>query len=65
MDEEEGVLVMYNFDSAWERTTSSMNPKTAWGTLIRHTLAFFATKVACECDELAKGNQWVVMEFGF
>ena len=42
-----------------------MNPKTACGTQIRHTLAFFVVNVASECDCLANGSQWVIVEFGF
>ena len=50
MGEVEWVSVTYNFDSAWEKTAASMNPETACGTMIGHTLVFFAANVASECD---------------
>ena len=50
MGDVEGMLVMYNLESAWERSAASMNPKTACGTQIGHTLAFFATNVTSERD---------------
>ena len=62
MGEVEEVLVMHNFDFAWEKRTSSMNPKTAWITQIGHTFAFFATKIASECDPITKECQWMVVE---
>ena len=65
MGDVEGMLVMYNLESAWERSATSMNPKTACGTQIGHTLAFYAANVASECDCLANGSQWVIVEFGF
>ena len=65
MGDVEGMLVMYNLESAWERSATSMNPKTACGTQIGHTLAFFATNVASECDCLANESQWVIVKFGF
>ena len=61
MGDVEGMLVMYNLESAWERSAASMNPKTACG----HTPAFFAANVASEYDCLANGSQWVIVEFGF
>ena len=48
MDEVEGVIVPYDFESAWTISTSSMNQETTRGTQIGHTLVFFATKVAIE-----------------
>ena len=65
MGEVEWVSVTYNFDSAWEKTAASMNPETACGTMIGHTLVFFAANVASERDPPPKGSQWVVMEFSF
>uniref|UniRef100_A0A2N9EVI6 mitogen-activated protein kinase kinase kinase n=1 Tax=Fagus sylvatica TaxID=28930 RepID=A0A2N9EVI6_FAGSY len=51
MGEVEGVLVTYSFHSAWVmKSTSSMNPETAWETHIWHTLVFFATNVTSERD---------------
>ena len=32
MGDVEGMLVMYNLESMWERSAASMNPKTACGT---------------------------------
>ena len=61
MGDVEGMLVMYNLESAWERSATSMNPKTACG----HTPAFFAANVASEYDCLANESQWVIVEFGF
>ena len=63
MDEVEGVIVPYDFESAWEISTSSMNSETTWVTHIRHTFVFFATKVASERHPLPNGSQWVVMDF--
>ena len=65
MDEVEGVLVTYNFDYAWVRSTSFMYPKTALATQIRHSLAFFATSVTSECHPLPNEAQRVVVEFSF
>jgi hypothetical protein len=65
MGEVEGVLVAYNFDSVLERSTTTMNLETTGGTLIGYTRAFFAAKVASECDPLPKEGQWVVVDFGF
>ena len=65
MGEVEGVLVTYNFHSAWVTSASSMNQETARATQIGSTLVFFATNVASERDRLAKESQWVVMEFSF
>ena len=45
-----GMLVMYGLEPAWERSAASMNLETACGTLIGHTLVFFATNIASECD---------------
>ena len=45
-----GMLVTYDLEPAWERSVASMNLETAYGTLIGHTLVFFATNVASECD---------------
>ena len=59
------MLVTYNLEPAWERSTSSMNPKSAWETHIGSTVTFFATNVASECDPLAKRSQWVIVEFRF
>ena len=63
--EVEEVLVTHNFDYAWERSTSSMNPETAWMTQVGRTFAFFAANVASECERLPNGGQWVVVEFNF
>ncbi|KAK7859069.1 peroxidase 5, partial [Quercus suber] len=65
MGEVEGVSVTYNFDFARERSTSSMNTKTAWETHIGSTLAFFAANVTSERDPPPKGSQWVIVEFSF
>ena len=65
MGEVERVSVTHNFDSARERSASSMNTKTAWDTHIGTTLAFFAANVASERDPPPKGSQWVIVEFGF
>ncbi|KAL0006690.1 hypothetical protein SO802_008192 [Lithocarpus litseifolius] len=65
MGDVEAMLVMYNLESAWERSAASMNPKTACGTQIGHTLAFFVANVASERDCLANGSQWVIVEFSF
>ena len=50
MGDVEGMPVTYNLESAWEKTAASMNPETACGTMIGHTLVFFAANVASECD---------------
>ena len=64
MDEVEGVIVPYDFESAWDRiSTSSMNEETTWVTHIGHTFVFFATKVASEPHPLPNGSQWVVVDF--
>ena len=56
MGEVEEVLVTYNFESAWQRSTTIMNPETTQGTLIRYTLDFFGTKVTSERNPLPKGG---------
>ena len=61
MDEVEGVIVPYDFESAWEISTSSMNSETTRVTHIGHTFVFFATKVASERNPLTKEGQWVVV----
>ncbi|KAL0009655.1 hypothetical protein SO802_004763 [Lithocarpus litseifolius] len=61
----EGMLVSYNLELAWERSTAPMNPETAYGTKIRPTLIFFATNVASERDPFPKGSQLVIVEFSF
>ena len=63
MDEVEGVIVPYDFESAREISTLSMNPETTWVTHIRHTFVFFATKVTSESHPLPVGGQWVVVDF--
>ena len=65
MGEVERVSVTHNFDSAWERSASSMNTKTAWDTHIGSILAFFAANVASERDPPPKGSQLVIVEFSF
>ncbi|KAM4118987.1 hypothetical protein ACJW30_03G025200 [Castanea mollissima] len=65
MGEVERVSMTHNFDSARERSASSMNTKTAWETHIGSTLAFFTTNVASERDPPPKGSQWVIVEFSF
>ena len=65
MDEVEGVIVPYDFESAWEISTSSMNQETTWVTHIGHTFVFFATKVASERHPLPNGYQWVFIDFSF
>ena len=63
MDEVEGVIVPYDFESAWRISTTSMNQETTRGTQIGHTFVFFATKVTSESHPLPVGGQWVVVDF--
>ncbi|KAM3752499.1 hypothetical protein ACB098_03G023600 [Castanea mollissima] len=65
MGDVEGMLVTYNLESAWERSATSMNKKTACGTKIGSALVFFAAYVASERNPLPTGSQWVVVEFNF
>ena len=63
MDEVEGVIVPYDFESARETSTCSMNSETTWVTHIGHTFVFFGTKVASESHPLPIGGQWVLVDF--
>ena len=57
MDEVEGVIVSYNFESAWDRiSASSMNEETICVTHIGHSFIFFATKVASEHHPFPNGS---------